>query len=383
MNQKMARNAVIASMTTSALLAIIGVFVLTDAGQLLGISKATVVLYFQNHLNIMGLSAALFVAAIYLNRRLQLLRPWMMAVFGVFLLGCFIVTKYMVPYIMFPAQQRSAVYKSISDAEGYLQPADIVYVIHHNGVARAFAKKTIWQSHIFGGDFGGDEVVMTYCVLTNLPVPYINDLEGEPMDLKVLAQTNNNLLLWDTNSGEIIQQITNTCELSGRQLEALPVIEMTWKSYQELFPNGEVLYNQFTTPIERTLDVLMPLDEAHSGENWMFKTVDLDDRRLPSKEQVIGIKDGSDSVAYTREYLRRVGIVNTRVGNKSVAIAHIAEHDIFVAFDRMKDGEEIEVTEVDVFGNSKEHGKLAPVFIYNGPMWAVWVHYHPETELLQ
>jgi hypothetical protein len=64
-------------------------------------------------------------------------------------------------------------------------------------------------------------------------------------------------------------------------------------------------------------------------------------------------------------------------------IAHIPEHDIFVAFDRLRDGEEVEVSEVDVFGNSRKHGRLDPVFIYNGPMWAVWVHYHPDTKLFK
>jgi hypothetical protein len=211
----------------------------------------------------------------------------------------------------------------------------------------------------------------------------VNDLDGEPMDLKVLAQTNNNLLMWDTRSGEIIQQITNTCELSQRQLEPLPIVEMSWKSYQALFPNGDVLYNPFEKPLERLLAVLMPLDEAHSGEAWMFNTVSVDDTRLPSKEKVIGVKDGAEAIAFTRDYLREAGVVNTTVGDRSIVVAHIPEHDIFVAFDRRKDGQEIEVTEVDFFGNTKEHGRLERVFVYNGPMWAVWLHYHPDTKLFK
>jgi hypothetical protein len=189
--------------------------------------------------------------------------------------------------------------------------------------------------------------------------------------------------MWDTQSGEIIQQINNTCELSQRQLEPLPITEMTWKSYQTLFPNGEVLYNPFEKPLEKLLDVLMPLDEAHSGEKWMFNTVALDDTRLPSKEKVIGIKDGLEAIAFTHDYLRKAGIVNTGVGDQRIVIAHIPEHDIFVAFDRTKDGKAIEVTEVDAFGNTPDHGQLEPAFIYNGPMWAVWLHYHPDTKLFQ
>jgi hypothetical protein len=143
-----------ALITTSALLALIGVFVLTDVGQLLRISKETVVVYFQNHFLIMLLSVALFGIAIYFNRRFSLVRGWVLGVFGAFLLGCFIVTKYLVPYVMFPAQQHHAVYKSIADAveEAYLRPDDTVYVVAHNDVTRAFPQKYLWVSHIFGGD---------------------------------------------------------------------------------------------------------------------------------------------------------------------------------------------------------------------------------------
>ena len=65
---------------SSAALALIGVFVLTDVGQLLRISKEMVVAYFQNHLLIMFLSVALFVVAIYVNRRFSFVRPWVLAV---------------------------------------------------------------------------------------------------------------------------------------------------------------------------------------------------------------------------------------------------------------------------------------------------------------
>ena len=381
MSKQAARGVMVGGLAVSAALAIIGVFVLTDVGQLLGISKGAVVLYFKNHLAIMAVSVVLFVMALLLNRKAELLRGWVIAGFATFLLCCFLVTKYMVPYVMFPSQQQGAVYKPIAEANDYLQPDDVVYVIHYNGVARAFPQKYIWQSHIFGGDFGGEEIALTYCVLTNLPIPYVNELDGASMNLKVLAQTNNNLLLWDTNSGEIIQQITSTCELSGRKLEPLPVIEMSWRAFQSLFPAGEVLYNRYTNPIERSMDVLMPLDDAHSGESWMFNTVSLDDTRLPSKEKIIGIKSGEDAIAYTRDYIRSAKIVNAEVGNESVVIAHIPEHDVFLAFERIKDGEVIEVTEIDVFGNTPEHGRLEPVFLYNGPMWAVWLHYHPHTKL--
>ncbi|MGB5705092.1 MAG: hypothetical protein WBM48_19875, partial [Polyangiales bacterium] len=62
----------------SAALGLVGVFVLTDVGQLLRISKEVVVGYFQNHVLLMFLSVAFFVAAIYVNRRFSLVRAWVL-----------------------------------------------------------------------------------------------------------------------------------------------------------------------------------------------------------------------------------------------------------------------------------------------------------------
>jgi hypothetical protein len=88
-------------------------------------------------------------------------------------------------------------------------------------------------------------------------------------------------------------------------------------------------------------------------------------------------------VAYTRDYLERVGIANVSVGDKRLVLAHLPEHDVIVAFDRMADGSEVVVTSVDYFGKTAEHGQMRRAFIYTGPMWAVWAHYYPETGLVK
>jgi hypothetical protein len=139
---------------------------------------------------------------------------------------------------------------------------------------------------------------------------------------------------------------------------------------------------ELARPLEKVLDFLMPLEDAHAGDNWMFKTVDFTDTRLHSKEKIIGVVDGEDAVAYTREYLVEEGITNVSIGEKRLVIAHIPEHDVIVAFDRVKDGVELTVEGVDFFGNTEAQGRLERAFFFNGPMWAIWLHYYPHTELV-
>jgi hypothetical protein len=285
---------------------------------------------------------------------------------------------------MFRSQQHNAVYISIPDAKDYLKNEDRVLVVDYNGVQRAYAPEYIWQAHIFGGDFGNDNVVFTYCVITNLASPYLNELNGETVNFKVLAQTNNNLLIWDTKSNEIIQQITQECEFSKTRLNPIPVLEMTWEGYKKLYPNGTVLYNTWDTPLEKIINSLFSTDEAWNGEKWMFNTVNLDDKRLPSKEHIIGIRDDevNEQLAITKSYIKEHGICNIKVGNRKLVLAYFPEYQTIACFNRVKDGQEIIVEDIDVHGQTSTQGQLERVYIYNSVLWAVWAHYYPDSDVL-
>ena len=264
---------------------------MTDMGQLLGIKKSVIVYYFNNNSWIIFLSFVALAVAFVLNRKHQILKMKSFAWIGLLWLVLVLSTKYVTPYIMFGATQEGAEFIKIKDAGDYLADDEVVFVIDRNGVQRAYPRSYIWQTHIVGGDFGGEEVIMTYCVLANLPTPFINDINGSEVNFKVLAQTNNNLLIWDRASGEIIQQITQTCEFSQNRLDPVPVMEMTWKGFKKAFPKGTVFYNQWDSPIEIALDAVMPLEDNFTSDQWMFNTVNFDDKRFKTKEMIIGISD--------------------------------------------------------------------------------------------
>jgi hypothetical protein len=365
--------------------ACMGVVIMTDIGQLFGIEKPWVVWYFKNSVFIMSISFAFLISAIFLVKKyVGQKNIWTVAIIAIWVL-CILSSKYLTPYLMFPAQQDSAEYISILDAKDYLKSEDRVLVVDYNGVQKAYPPEYIWQAHIFGGDFAGDEVVFTYCVITNLASPYLNDLNGETVNFKVLAQTNSNLLIWDTKSDEIIQQITQECEFSKMKLDPIPVLEMTWEGYKKLFPNGTVLYNTWENPIEKTINALFDTDESWNGEKWMFNTVNLDDKRLPSKEHIIGIRDDdqNEQLAFTKAYIKKNGILNITVGNKKLVLAYFPEYETIACFNRIKDGQEINVSKIDVLGQTAEYGKLDRVYIYNSVLWAVWAYYYPNSEVIK
>ena len=369
----------------AAITAFSGAIIMTDVGQIFGIDKSWVVWYFSNSAVIIIISIVLFIASIFLIFKEKLFSTKVIIILSILWIGGLLVSKYMTPYLMFRAQQYDAKYISIHDAADYLKDNDRVLVVDYNGVQKAYPPEYIWQAHIFGGNFGGEEVLFTYCVMTNLGSPYVNNINGEKADFKVLAQTNNNLLIWDTKSDEIIQQITQQCEFSKTKLDPLPVLEMTWAGYKKLYPEGTVLFNEWDKPMEKIISSLFSTEETWHGDEWMFNTANLDDTRLPSKEHIIGLRDDDQNyqLAVTKSYVQKNGVSNINVGNKKVALVYFPEYETIVAFDRMKDGLEIEVSEIDVFGETSDHGKLNRIYIYNSVLWAVWAQYYPNSEVLK
>ena len=368
----------------AAITAVSGVLIMTDIGQIFGIAKKVVVGFFENSTLIFITSAVtLLLAFIFYSRIKPLNKKWTIAILVVWGL-CLISSKYLTPYFLFQTQQDNAKYISIAEAGDYMEDDERVLVVNHNGVQRAFPPEKIWMAHIFGGDYGGDEIVFTYCVMTNLASPYINPKGDKSMNLKVLAQTNNNLLLWDTKSDEIIQQITQQCEFSEERLDPVPVMEMTWRGFKKLFPKGEVLHNTWDTPVEMAANLVFNAEDVWYGEDWMFKTSNFDDQRLPSKEHIIGVRDdlNDQQLAITKEYIKKNGVVNISVGEQHLALSYFPEFETIVAFDRTVNGSPVDVTDLNIDGTTSEHGKLKQVYIYNSVLWAVWAHFYPESEVL-
>jgi len=368
------------------LTALIGVLIMTDIGQIFGVEKKWVVWYFKNSVSIQLFSLVLIIAALILANKHKLQSKKWAIIIGAAWLLCIGMSKYLTPYFLFRSQQNKSVYISIPEAEEkeYLSGDDRVLVINHNGVQKAYPPEHIWQAHIFDGDFEEDNVVLTYCVMTNLATPYVNDKEGEGYNFKVLAQTNNNLLIWDTNNDEIIQQITQEYEFSKEKLDPLPILEMTFRGYKKLFPNGEVLYNVWDTPVEKVVSLLFDTEETWHGEKWMFDTSHYTDTRLASKENIIGIRDDvqNKQIAFTKDFIKKQGVYNFEVGDKKLVMVYFPEYETIACFNREKDGQTLDIANISIDGTT-EYGTLKQEYIYNSVLWAVWAYYYPESEVIK
>jgi len=317
---------------------------------------------------------------------------------------------YLNPRLMFRSQQHTAQFVPVGEARPYFERVfeysrfgweeyrsvdDIsVMVLETDQGAIAYSDYFILQPHVAtGGTIGDETIIMTYCGLTNLGIAYSPIIDGEKLELSVMTQLENNLVLWDHNTGQPIQQIRGTMERAperGRMKE-WPTIRMPFTSFEKLHPDGRVFVNEIDSFTENPLTALFDRLTRHVmmyngvslqwvGDDPAFPTIDEFDERLPRKTLIYGLNIRDDYVAYTKEFIADQGnVINTRIGGRDVVIAYHEEYDSVGAFYN-NTGKPIE--QVGVHGRTLDGEQLARVeTLKNEAFWFIWANFYKDADI--
>jgi len=317
---------------------------------------------------------------------------------------------YINPHVMFRSQQHSAQFVPVSEARPYFEKAfeyarfgwqtypsidDIsVMVLETDQGAIAYSDYFILQPHVAaGGTIDDEPVIMTYCGLTNLGIAYSPIIDGQELELSVMTQLENNLVLFDHNTGQPIQQIWGTMERAperGRMKE-WPTTRMPFGSFAKLYPDGRVFVNVIDdfgkNPITAAWDRLTRHVMMYNGVSlqWVgddpaFPTISEFDERLPRKALIYGLNVDDDYVAYTKDFIiERGGVINTRIGGRAIVISYDEGFDSVGAFYN-ETGSAVE--RVDMHGRTARGQQLARVeSLKNEAFWFIWANFYKDTDV--
>jgi len=288
-------------------------------------------------------------------------------------------------------QADSAEFFSIDEARKYISPATSVIVIVNNGKARAHTDYELMRPHLAGNEKGldGENVVMTYCAMANLGVAYTPEIEGDALELEVLAQHGNNLVLRDNTTNEPIQHIYGQRERDGKGgpgMKPWPSFRMTFRGFEKAYPNGVVFLNKpSSNPFLRLFDMITDLafsfgiNRQHREEKPVMDNMTHFDDRLPNKTYVWGINIGDDAVCYTQDFIvENNNVVNAVIGKRSIVINW---DPIYESIGAWYNNSPEAVTRVDFFGDS-DRGLLERVeTLKSGLFWHVWAEFFNETDI--
>ena len=367
----------IVSLATGGLAAIL----MTEVGQMLNLPRGWVFITFEFKRQLSWVLFAVTAGLLLWQFRHRSVGAGWMASYVVAMLGLLFFINLFAPYIWLRAQQHDAEFVSVATADALLLPDEDVLVLEINGDARAYPRDWIMVPHIAGDLVGGEEVVMTYCALSDLPQAFTTRPSGQPADYRVIAQVNNNLIFSDTHSGELYQQITGRGEYSGNQPRQYPVQRMPWHAFRSLYPQGKVFKPHTNILDGFTIALFENALVDHYAGDPLFPTISLQDTRLPAGEPVWGLLVNGEALAVPGQRLGDTDrVLRARLGDRELLLAWFAQYQTLGAFYADRAGQSLDVGGIDPYGNTAT-GKLERVHLFPGVLWMVWSHWYPDTRL--
>lgn len=305
-----------------------------------------------------------------------------------------IFAGYFNPGWMMRSMQHNATFVSIEEAKKFVTRDYEVIVIEKDGIARAHTDYELWRPHVVGNEQGlnGENVVLTYCAMTNLGCAFRPEISGVPVELKVMTQLENNLVLWDKNTGEPIQQMWGRTERSGPSGPSMPVhpvFKMPFEKFAKAYPGGEVFHrrrvavreNPFVSIYDTLCEGLFytAIHRQKQEADPIFPTLQHMDDRLHNKENIWGFHVGEDYVCYSVPFVQENGnLLNVKVGGRDIIVHWDEEYESLGIW---YNDAGAPVTKMDFFGNSNQGKHTRVENVMAGCFYAMWFNFFPQTDV--
>jgi hypothetical protein len=288
----------------------------------------------------------------------------------------------------------------------FLSDGDLVLGFASGGQARAYPHRILDWHEIINDDLNGVSVAVIYCPLTGTGIGWDRNLpSGQKTTFGVSGLLyNTNVIPYDratdTNWSQLLLLAVNG-DLEGTKPATINLLETTWKTWKELYPNTRVVSTN-TGHARRYQD--FPYGDYKTNNNAIFFPVSRSDNRLPAKERVLGVIDEDHVKAYSIELFgdKNEILLDTWRENELVIIGNKAKNFI-VAFDRkLPDGQVLEFSVVensqsiilrdqegnewDIFGTAlsgpRKDQKLKSLPQMMG-YWFAWAPFYSSLDLYQ
>lgn len=180
----------------------------------------------------------------------------------------------------------------------YMRDEDLILGFKKGNDVRGYPHAILDWHEIINDDIGDVSVAVNYCPLTGTGIGWNRVINGSKTTFGVSGLLfNTNLIPFDratrSNWAQILNEAVNG-PLLGQKADLIMLFETNWKTWKELYPNSVVL--GLNTGFSRTYGTSPYGDYNTNNDRFLFPVAK--DGRLPSKEKVLAILDGSDAKAY-------------------------------------------------------------------------------------
>ncbi len=223
-----------------------------------------------------------------------------------------------------------------SRAESWLEPQEPVIAVVEGDVARAYPLQILIWHEIVNDSVGGRPVVVTFCPLCNTSLVFDRRVDGRELTFGTSGNLRySDLVMWDRQTESWWQQATGegiVGELTGKRLERLTSLVLSFEEFRKAHPNGEILSREAANGEAKQKTG----SGRHYGQNpytgydradtppfaplWGAKPID---KRLPPKTRVAIATSAKPPVAYPIDDLTGTVARNDAIGGQPTVLLYL------------------------------------------------------------
>ncbi|MFD2530852.1 DUF3179 domain-containing protein [Gracilimonas halophila] len=236
-------------------------------------------------------------------------------------------------------------FSSVSETT-FLEDWELVVGVKVGDVIKAYPHVILYYHEIVNDEVGGIPIALTFCPLTGSGIGWERTINGEVTEFGVSGLIHkNNLIPYDRNTGSRWSQMLNKSvngDLKGLDISTVKVVEMTWGSWKEAFPDSEVLNTN--TGFSRNYDKYLYGEDYPTNSSRILFPIYQEDERLDRKTLVHGINIGFVSKVYPISLFdSQLQVINDNFEGEKILIVGSSEMKVAVSFFRtLSDGTELE-----------------------------------------
>jgi hypothetical protein len=272
-------------------------------------------------------------------------------------------------------------------ADNMLGDTSLVIGVVYKGEAKAYPIRYIAYHHQVRDTVGGKAIMVTYCNVCRTGRVFEPTVNGQPENFRLVGMDHFNAMFEDSNTKSWWRQATGEAvagPLKGSALPEFESIQVTTGKFFWLYPFGKVMDEDPSST--HYYDSLARFERGKSKGN-LTRT---DSLSWKDKSWVVGVERNGSSKAYDWIDLKRLHVINDKVGDVPIVLVLSTDTTSFSVFQRPSDGEIFSVRNDTLFTTNASYdfsgrnvtndsSSLKRINAYQ-EFWHSWRTFHPKTE---
>lgn len=234
----------------------------------------------------------------------------------------------------------------------YVQDERLIVGVRIGNTIKGYPHQVLDFHEIINDQIGNQPVCVTYCPLTGSGIAWDRTINGEAVEFGVSGLLfRNNLIPYDRKTDTYYSQMLMQGvrgDRAGTKLETFQVIETTWSTWKQMFPNAQVLSRDTGFGNLGYQGYLYGEDYLDEDSPPLFP-ISAEEKALGGrgyKERVFGIIDSDEGILDTQNFViddfgNGVNLKQTSTRHADYIVVGSASLNFAVAFEReLSDGSE-------------------------------------------